>query len=80
MKKIILGWFLNLVITVVGFFVSTVVLGFMLGIVWAISGNEWTMSDEELAALPIFGVFCFVSVFACNLFGYWFTVRKVIER
>lgn len=78
MKKLIIGWVLNVLITIGVFFCACFAVGLIIGFVLAVSGNNNIPTEEEFANDALFGIFCFFSLIGANFAGYYFTVKKYI--
>ena len=82
MKKYIVGWILNALVTIGTFFCSCIVLGLIIGFYYRATGAgvESLPSDQELANDGLFGVFCFLVLLGSNFFGYYITVKKYVNN
>ena len=78
MKKLIIGWVLNVLITIGVFFCICFAVGLIIGIGSGIAGNNNIPTEEEFANDALFGIFCFFSLIGSNFAGYYFTVKKYI--
>ena len=78
MKKLIVGWVLNVLLTIGLFFCTCFAIGIIIGIGYGISGNNSIPTEEEFANNALFGFFCFCSLIGANFVGYYITVKKYI--